>query len=167
MKNTARGLIGIALMAGAFAAHGQSYPSHAVRVISPAATGGSADASARIFATYLEKRVGQPVVVESKPGANQTIGTKFVVTSPPDGYTLYYGTVINPHPLFNKVNGVEPIKELAPISTVMTLPMVLFMSAKAPASNWQEFIRYARANPGKLNYASPNAPSFLLYLALI
>lgn len=159
--------VGIALLMAHGLAHAQSYPAKPIKIVSPVAPGGSADASARTFASYLEKRLGQPVTIEPRPGANQTIGTRSVVGAPPDGYTLYFGTVINPHPLFNKVNGVEPIKELAPISTIMTVPMGVFMSAKAPANNWQELLGYARANPTKVNFASPNVASFLLYVALI
>lgn len=145
----------------------QPYPNRPIRVVNPTAAGGQTDTMLRLFAGLFSKRVGQQILVENRPGANQIIGSKYVVLASADGYTLYYGTAISPHPIFNKENAVDISKNLAPISTIVGNPVFLYTSAKLPVVNWQELLAHAKARPNELNYASPNSPSLTFYVALV
>ncbi len=127
----------------------------------PSAPGGTTDFTARLIAEPLSRALGQPVVVDNKPGASGNIGNQIVAKARPDGYTLllaYSGFQVgNPH-LFKKA-GWDPIKDFAPVSMLTRAPQVLATRANLPANNVRELIAYAKANPGKLNYASSGAGS--------
>ncbi len=127
----------------------------------PSAPGGTTDFTARLIAEPLSRALGQPVVVDNKPGASGNIGNQIVAKARPDGYTLllaYSGFQVgNPH-LFKKA-GWDPIKDFAPVSMRTRAPQVLATRANLPANNVRELIAYAKANPGKLNYASSGAGS--------
>ena len=145
------------LFALAFAASAADYPTRPIRVIVPFGAGGVTDAVARITARALEKSLGQPVVVENKPGAEGAIAATTVKNAPPDGYTLFFATSGSlSTPLVSKAAGFDPIADFAPVSTVGRFPYAMFVSTEVPATSVKEFVAYARANPGKLNYGTVN-----------
>jgi tripartite-type tricarboxylate transporter receptor subunit TctC len=132
------------------------YPQRPITLVVPTAPGGTTDFTARLIVEPLSRALGQPVVVENKPGASGNIGNQFVARARPDGYTLlvsYSGYHVgNPH-LF-KQSGWDPIKDFAPVAMMTRAPQVIAVSPKLPVNNLKELIAYAKANPGKLNYAS-------------
>ena len=147
--------------AALFAASGRvfaqgKYPERPITLVVPTAPGGTTDFTARLIADPLARALGQPVVVDNKPGASGNIGNQMVARAKPDGYTLllaYSGYQVgNPH-LFKKA-GWDPIKDFAPVGMLTRAPQVLVARANLPANNLRELIAYAKANPGKLNYAS-------------
>ena len=135
-----------------------TYPAKTVRMIVPFPPGGSTDLMAREVARGLTEAWGQPFVVENRGGAGSTIGTAAVAKSPADGYTLlfassHYAIV----PGLYKDLAYDPVRDFTPISLVCYVPVVLVANPKVPANNVAELIAYAKANPGKLNYASSGA----------
>ncbi|MEY2952312.1 MAG: hypothetical protein RLZZ401_399 [Pseudomonadota bacterium] len=132
------------------------YPQRPITLVVPTAPGGSTDFTARLVMEPLSRALGQPVVVDNKPGASGNIGNQLVARAKPDGYTLlvsYSGYHVgNPH-LFKQA-GWDPIKDFAPVAMMTRAPQVIALSPKVPANTLQELIAYAKANPGKLNYAS-------------
>lgn len=134
----------------------EKFPRRAVTLVVPSAPGGTTDFSARLIADALSRALGQPVVVDNKPGAAGNIGNQFVARAKPDGYTLlvaYSGYQVgNPH-LFAKA-GWDPIKDFAPVAMLTRAPQVLATRADLPAGTLSELVAYAKANPGRLNYAS-------------
>ncbi len=133
----------------------QSYPMRPVRLIIGYPPGGSADITARLIGQWLSERLGQPVVVESRPGAGTNIATEAVVHAPPDGYTLLLvapANAINAS-LFEKLNH-NFIRDIAPVAGIIRFPNVMVVNPSVPAKTVPEFIAYAKANPGKLNMAS-------------
>lgn len=137
-------------------AHAQPYPSKLIRLVVPFAPGGGADLVARALAPPLAKRLGQPVIVDNKPGGGATTGADFVAKSAADGYTLLYTTpgpqITNPY-LMAKLP-YDPVADLTPVTQVAVVPNVLVVHKSVPATNVKELIQYARANPGKLSFAS-------------
>jgi tripartite-type tricarboxylate transporter receptor subunit TctC len=138
---------------GAFAA---DYPNRTIELIVPFSAGGSTDTLARVIAPELSKRLGQQVIVVNKAGAGGTIGIDVVAKAAPDGYTIGLGS---PGALVVKVTlqsslPYDPIKDLAPISMVAELPIVLVANSSVKANNVKELIALERANPGKLSFAS-------------
>jgi tripartite-type tricarboxylate transporter receptor subunit TctC len=132
------------------------FPQRPITLVVPTAPGGSTDFTARLIVDQLSRALGQPVVVDNKPGASGNIGNQFVARAKPDGYTLlvsYSGYHVgNPH-LFKQA-GWDPIKDFAPVAMMTRAPQLIATSPKVPANNLKELIAYAKANPGKLNYAS-------------
>ena len=131
------------------------YPTRPVRMIVPFPPGGAADISGRVIGQWLSDRLGQPFIIENRPGGGTNIGTEAVVTAPPDGYTLLVanaGNAINAT-LYHKLN-FNFIRDLVPVAGVVRAPHVLFVSPSFPAKTVGELIAYAKANPGKINYAS-------------
>ena len=122
----------------------------------PTAPGGSTDFTARLVSDQLARALGQPVVVDNKPGASGNIGNQFVARAKPDGYTLlvsYSGYHVgNPH-LFKQA-GWDPIKDFAPVAMMTRAPQVVTVRPNMPAATLKELVAYAKANPGKINYAS-------------
>jgi tripartite-type tricarboxylate transporter receptor subunit TctC len=136
-------------------AFADSYPSHAVRLIVGFPPGGPTDVYARLIAEWLSNRLGQPFVVENRPGAGSTIGIEAVVTSPPDGYTLLLISSSAPISMsyYKKLN-FDLIRDIAAVGGIAFVPMVMVVHPSVPATTVLEFIAYAKANPGKLNMAS-------------
>ena len=133
----------------------QTYPTRPVRLIVPFPPGGPNDVFARLIGQWLSERWGQPFIIENKPGAGGNIGTEVVVKAAPDGYSLL---VINSNhavnaTLYDKLN-YNFIRDIAPVAAIALLPLVLVLNPLVPAKTFLEFIAYAKANPGKLNYAS-------------
>jgi tripartite-type tricarboxylate transporter receptor subunit TctC len=141
-------------------AHAQSWPTKPVRIVVPFPAGGTTDIVARSLGAELQKMWGQSVVIDNRPGAGGNIGADAVAKSAPDGYTVLMGTVgthaIN-QSLFTQ-NGqkmpFDPVKDFAPITLCAAVPNVMVINPKLPVNSVPEFIRYAKANPGKVNMAS-------------
>jgi len=134
----------------------QAYPSRPVRWIVPAAAGNTSDIVARLMAQWLSDRLGQPFIVENRPGAGTNIGTEMVARAAPDGYALLMATsssAINAT-LYEKLN-FNFIRDIAPIASIWRVANVLVVTQSFPARTVPEFIAYAKANPGKINFASP------------
>jgi tripartite-type tricarboxylate transporter receptor subunit TctC len=134
----------------------QAYPVKAVRIVAPFPPGGGVDAVARIIADPLAKALGQPVIVENRPGAAGTIGTAIAAKARPDGYTLVHGTV-STHgiaPSLYPDLGYDAEKDFTPLSLTVTQPNVLAVHPSVPARTVAELIRLARSRPGTLSYAS-------------
>ena len=149
-----------ALPALARFAWAQTYPSRPVRLIVPIAPAGATDILARLMGQWLSERLGQPFVIENRPGAGTNIGTEVVVRAPADGYTLLLvssDSAINAT-LYEKLS-FNFIRDIAPVAGIVRLPFLMLVNPSVPAKTVPEFIAYAKANPGKINIASPgNAP---------
>ena len=142
----------------------QSYPSRPVRIIVGFAAGGGVDILARLMGQWLSERLGQPCIVENRPGAGTNIGTEAVVRSPPDGYTLLLVNAANAiNVTFYEKLSFNFIRDIAPIASIMRQPIAMLVNPSVPAKSVPEFIAYAKANPGKVNMASAGtgAPSHL------
>ena len=160
IKNTAATLVlAIAATTSTFAA---DYPTRPIKVIVPFGSGGVTDTTARITARAIEKALGQPVVVENKPGGDGAIAAMTVKTSPPDGHTLFYATSSTlATPLVSRAAEYDGVRDFEPIGTVGKFPYAMFIHKDVPAATLNEFIAYARANPGKLNYGTVNNGEYL------
>ena len=138
------------------------FPTKAITLIVPFAPGGSTDIIGRIIAEGLTKQLGQAVVVDNKAGAGGSLGARAIATAQPDGYTLGLATVsthvINPI-VQPQISKIDPIKDFTLISQIASIPNVVSINSQVPAKNLAEFISYARANPGKLNYGTPGSGS--------
>jgi tripartite-type tricarboxylate transporter receptor subunit TctC len=148
-------LIGIIAAGCPSAASAQSYPSRSIMMIVPFPAGGVIDLQARLLAQRLSSKLGQSVVIDNRPGAGGTIGTKAVAAAVPDGYTLLFaaGSLVIAPSVYKNV-GYDPIKSFAPVATAASISFVLVVNPNVPAKTVRELIDYAKANPGKLNYAS-------------
>jgi tripartite-type tricarboxylate transporter receptor subunit TctC len=145
--------LAIGIAAGATA---QTYPDKPIKLIVPLGAGGTPDVIARLVAQRLSPRLGQPVVVENRPGAGATIGLKAVATAEPNGYTLLVGSTsslaINPT-LYKKLD-FTAAKDLVPVAMWATIPNVLVVDSAVPASTLAELVAYSKQNPGKLHHGS-------------
>jgi tripartite-type tricarboxylate transporter receptor subunit TctC len=137
-------------------AQAQSYPSKPIRIVVPFAAGGTSDILARAIGPHITAAWSQPVIVENKTGANGNVGADFVAKSAPDGYTMLLSDVgalsINPSVYANMP--FDPAKDFSPIVMVSYSPHVLAVHPSVPVNNVPELIAYARANPGKMNFAN-------------
>ena len=143
------------LMAVPRIARAQAYPSRPVRIIVGVPAGGSPDIQARLLGQWLSEHLGQPFIVENRPGGGTNIATEAVVRSAPDGHTLLLATAINTWnaALYEKLN-FDFIRDIAPVASVDRLTYVLVANPSAPFNTVAELIAYAKANPGKLNIAA-------------
>jgi tripartite-type tricarboxylate transporter receptor subunit TctC len=136
-------------------AFAQAYPSKPVRIVVGFAPGGGQDILARLIAGWLSERLGQQVLIETKPGQAGSLGAETVVRSPPDGYTLYLigpNNAIN-HTLYDNLS-FDIVKDLTHVAALVTMPNVMAVHPSVPVNTVREFIDYAKANPGKVNFAS-------------
>jgi tripartite-type tricarboxylate transporter receptor subunit TctC len=142
----------------AVSASAQSYPSRLIKLVLPFPPGGPTDGAARLIAERLSASLGQTVVIENRAGgAGGTVGAKSVATAEPDGYTLLLtppGPLVTA-PLIYKNVGYDPVKDFTPVATIFSSPQVLVVNSVVPARSMQELVAYAKANPGKVSYASP------------
>ncbi len=144
------------LLCIAFPAYSQNYPAQPIRLVVPFAPGGGSDIIARAINEPLSRQLGQPVVIDNRPGAGATIGADIVAKSNPDGYTVLY-TTIGPqitNPYLMKSLPYDPVKDLMPVAMLAELDNVLVVHPGVPARNVAELIAYAKAHPGKLNFSS-------------
>ena len=138
----------------------QAYPTRPVRLIVPFGPAGATDITARLIGQWLSERLGQQFVIENRPGAGGNIGTEAVVRAAPDGYTLLYVTTANAvnATLYDKLN-FNFIRDIAPVAPIVRFPYIMVVNPSVPAKTLPEFIAYAKANPGKINMASPGIGS--------
>jgi tripartite-type tricarboxylate transporter receptor subunit TctC len=135
----------------------QAYPSKTVRVVIPYPPGGGAEAAARLLSMHLTQALGQPFVIDPKPGGNTLIGTEMVAKSPADGYTLLFtgGSTMSVQPfVFEGKLPYDPLNDFAPVSMVSRFPFFVVVPASVPAKTLAEFVAFAKAKPGQVAYAS-------------
>ena len=146
----------VALALGFAPLHAQSYPERPVKVIVPTPAGGPVDVVARLVGNYLSSAMGQAVVVDNRPGAGNTIGSKEAAQAEPDGYTLLYssasGLVLAP--MLQKNAGYDPLTSYDPIALVAQSSNILVVHPSLPVKTVGELVAYAKANPGKVNFSS-------------
>jgi tripartite-type tricarboxylate transporter receptor subunit TctC len=134
----------------------QPFPSKPTKMIVPYPPGGSADILARAIGAKLGEGLGQPVVIDNRPGAGTIIGTEATAKSAPDGYTFMLGTVSSHaiNPALNPKLPFDPVKDFTPLSLVASIPFAMIVHPSVPARSVQEFIALAKARPGQINYSS-------------
>ena len=149
-----------ALPAAARSASAQAYPTRPVRVVVGFAAGGSTDIGARVIGQWLHERLGQPFVIESRPGAGTNVATESVVRAPPDGYTLLMvgpSSAVNAT-LYDKLNFVF-LRDIAPVASLIRQPQIMLANPSVTTQTVPELIAYAKANPGKITMASAGVGS--------
>jgi len=136
-------------------ARAQAYPTRPVHWIVPFPPGGGTDIVARLMGQRLSERLGQPFIIENRPGAGTNIGTEAVVRAPPDGYTLLLVASVNAInvTLYDKLS-FNFIRDIAPVASIIRQPLIMLVNPSLPVKTVREFIAYAKANPGKINMAS-------------
>jgi tripartite-type tricarboxylate transporter receptor subunit TctC len=149
-------LLLLALLAVAVDCAAQAYPTRPVKLVLGFAPGGAADLVSRAFQEPLAKELGQPIVVENRPGAGSSIAAEMVAKSAPDGHTFLIASPssILVNPILSPKSGFDPIKDLIPVSKVSTSPLVVAVHPGLPVDSLRALIAHAKKNPGKLNYAS-------------
>ena len=146
-----------AALAGAAAAQSPAgYPAKAIRLVVPFPPGGSTDTVARVLAPRLAERLGQPVIVDNRPGAGGSLGVEAVAKAPADGYTIALGAAggLAINPSLSRNPGYDPVRDLAPITLVGSSPFLLVADPALNAASVRDVIAAAKAQPGKLTYAS-------------
>src|SRR5215210_911155 len=145
----------IALPAITRFAQSQTYPSRPVRLIVTVGAGASPDIVARLIGQWLSDRLGQPIIVENRPGAGSNIGTEIGVRAPPDGYTLLMALSANAinASLYNNLR-FDFINDIEPVASIATIPLIMEVNPSVPAKTVPDFIAYTMANPGKINMGS-------------
>jgi tripartite-type tricarboxylate transporter receptor subunit TctC len=158
-------LAGLLLATGAAA----QYPNKPIRMIVPFPPGGAAELGARIYAQPLSIALGQPVVIETKPGADGAIAADATMKAAPDGYTLFYATntAFSWVPAVRKNPPYDPVADFTPVSLIGQFGFFLFSHPSVPATSMKELLAHIRANPGKLNYGSGNSTSMLTTAQLL
>jgi len=156
MRKTLKTLMAMATMAIACGAHAQNYPDRPIRIIVPYPPGGITDIVGRTIGDRIARELGQSVIVENKAGAGGSIGASEAARAKPDGYTLFIGT--------SATNGTNPstfatlnydaVKDFEPVALVASAPLMIIISPQIPAKTLDEFIAYAKENPGKVSYAT-------------
>ena len=154
-------LVACALLMPAHTVRAEDYPVRAVRIVVPIAAGATNDIIARLLGARLAEELHQPFIIDNRPGGAQITGTDLVARSPADGYTLLFGntSVLAIQPSLYPRLPYDPARDFDPVSVVAESPSVLVVSPALPVSNLREFIAWARANPGTLNYGSPGSGS--------
>jgi tripartite-type tricarboxylate transporter receptor subunit TctC len=149
-------LIGAILLLAPLLASAQSYPTRGIRLVIPYASGGAAGTVGRLLADKMSVSIGQPVIVDHRPGGGTIIGNNMVAKAAPDGYTLVMGTVTS-HAMLSSLSTrvpFDPEKDFAPISLITSLPFVLLAHPSVPAANVPDLVALARQQPGKLSFGS-------------
>jgi tripartite-type tricarboxylate transporter receptor subunit TctC len=159
-------VLALAALVPASAAHAQdnpaAYPNRFIRIIVGYAAGGGTDVVARVVGEKLAERLGQPVVIENRPGGGARLAVEYVATQPGDGYTILIGggSELAISPLIYKT-GYSPLKSFAPLTIAIEMPLILLVPPNHPAKSAHELVAWAKANPDKSNYAT-TAPGFTL-----
>jgi tripartite-type tricarboxylate transporter receptor subunit TctC len=153
------GVLAALAIANIGSAQAQDYPIRPIKLVVPFGPGGPTDVSARLVAQIAQAELGATIVVENRPGAGGATGSKSVANAEPDGYTLLVGTsaTLAVVPALMKNPGYDPVKSFAAVAKVADSTLVLIVPANFPADSVKEFVAYAKANPGKLSYASAGA----------
>jgi tripartite-type tricarboxylate transporter receptor subunit TctC len=165
MKPPRRRFLQLAARAAALAtvsqvAMAQSYPARPVRMIVPFGSAGATDITARLIGQWLSERLGQQFVIENRPGAGSNLGTEAVVRAAPDGYTLgLFGASAAINATLYHNLSFNFIRDIAPVAPIVRFPNIMVINPSVPAKTLPEFIAYAKANPGKINMASPGSGS--------
>lgn len=158
MRTTANSAIGIAAMlasGAAFSQGAENYPSRTVTIVAPYSPGAGAEIEGRLWANELGKNLGQQFVMDFKPGAAQILGMSYAARQKPDGYTLVWTTsTYSLLPLMTKEKGFDPYKDFDPVALMSKRSALLVVSNNLPVKNVQEYIAYAKANPGAINFAT-------------
>jgi tripartite-type tricarboxylate transporter receptor subunit TctC len=162
-KLTAAALLLMSSM-GWTAASAEEWPSKSIRLIVPYAPGGYTDTVGRITGNYLQKELGQTVIVENRAGGGGIVGTDFVSKLPGDGYALCVCSIgaVSIAPIAQGVK-YDPLKDLTPISIISTIPQTVIVNPSVPAKSMQELVDYAKANPGKLSFGSSGAAGLMYF----
>jgi tripartite-type tricarboxylate transporter receptor subunit TctC len=163
MKKVVLAVISIAaLFCGAAAA--ETWPSKPIKLVVPYAPGGYTDGVSRIVARFMEKELGQPIVVENRAGGGGIVGTDFLSKSANDGYTLCMCSVgaVSVAPVAQKTS-YDPLKSFRPISIVSTIPQTVIVNPSLPVNSIEDLVTYAKANPGKLNFGSSGAGGLMYF----
>jgi tripartite-type tricarboxylate transporter receptor subunit TctC len=157
------------LLGAASAAVAQTYPAKPVRIISPYPPGGSTDIAARLLAPKMAGSLGQPVVVENRPGAGGTIGAEAVARAAPDGYTLLLtsSATLTSVLFASRKVPYDPIKDFTPITAVVTQPGIMLVNASFAAASFNTLLDYARTNPGKVSYGTTGVGSSFHFMGEI
>ena len=161
-RTIAAALAAIALGMSAARAPAQSYPTRPIKLILPFTAGSPNDVMARLLVQHLSPRLGQPLVVDNKPGGGTAIGTRAAAAAEPDGYTLLFiSSALVIDPAMKRV-AYDPLKEFAPIATVNTTAWLITVSPTLPVKNLAEFIAYTKAHPGIVNFAATQGTAAIL-----
>jgi tripartite-type tricarboxylate transporter receptor subunit TctC len=148
--------LGFAAMLATVRAHAETYPARPIRIVAPTAPGGPVDVLARLTGDRLAQALGQPVVIENRPGAGSVVGSKAVAGASPDGYTLLFGasSSLAVTPALYKNAGYDPVKSFTPVASVSQGELVLAVTPSLPVKSVSDLVAYAKTNPGKLNYGA-------------
>jgi len=158
-QHAPRSILALALTLLASVAGAQNYPEKPIKIIVPAASGGPTDVPARLASQILQPKLGQPVVVENRPGAGGALGARAVAGAPPDGYTLLAGntSTLAVVPAVSASAGYDPVKNFAPIAKVSESYQILVVHPSRPWKTVKDLVEYSKANPGALNFAHTGA----------
>ena len=158
MENLLRLIVVGCIVAWNVAAHGETYPDRPVTVVAPFGAGSATDTVGRVLVQRLSVALNQNVIVEDRPGANGAISASYVARAAPDGATLYLATnsPLSAAPFLTRSVSYDPVKDFAPISRVGSFTLLLVVNPAVPVTSVAELIAYAKANPGKLTFASGN-----------
>jgi tripartite-type tricarboxylate transporter receptor subunit TctC len=156
LRYCAAAAIAIAFATAAHVAVAQNYPSRVIKIVVPFAAGGQPDTIARLFAQHLAMTVGA-TVIDNRPGGNTTIGARAAAAAEPDGHTLFFGSSssLAIAPALSSNAGYDPVRSFTPIAAISSSPMYLTVGPSVQAKTIDEFVVYAKAHPGKLNFAAP------------
>jgi tripartite-type tricarboxylate transporter receptor subunit TctC len=151
-----RAALAVLAISAAGPAFAQPYPNHPIKLIVPFPPGGPVDVMARFVAQRLSQNLG-PVIIDNRPGAGGTIGSKSAAAAEPDGYTLLFGssTTLAAGPALYRNLGYDPVKSFAPVAMISSVPFALVVAPALAARSVRELVAYAKANPGKLNFGAP------------
>ena len=157
MRRFAAAALGIAATLVAAGALAQGYPTKPVRIVAPFAPGSTIDIIGRLIAPKLSEALGQPVLVENRPGAGGMVGLDAVAKAPPDGHVTAIGALgpLAMNPALYPKTPFDPVRDFAPVTLLATGPVVIAVHPSVPARNVKELVELARRNPGKLNFGSP------------
>jgi tripartite-type tricarboxylate transporter receptor subunit TctC len=169
MKNLSKAALALALALCAASAMAQPYPAKPIRFIVGFPPGGSADPTTRIVGQALSEQLGQPLLVENRPGADSAIAAEQVTKLPADGYTIMFASnsAMTAAVALRKNPTYDPLTDFTPISMVGRATVFFYVHPGVPAKSMKEFVEYARANPGKLNYGTGNPLSILYNVQLM
>jgi len=156
-----RSVIAVMALAMQSGAHAQQFPTKPVRIVAPFAAGSTIDIIGRIISPRLHEALGQPVIVENRPGAGGMIGVDYVAKSVPDGHTLVIGALgpLAMNPALYPKTPFDPVKDFAAVSLLATGPVVIAVHPSIPAHDIKELVEFARKRPGQLNFGSPGVGS--------